>query len=45
VSVYPKSGDYEFLRTSVDILLDKKPHLKKFMDGYHEDEAAEVLKE
>ena len=45
VSVYPKSGDYEFLRNSVDILLDKKPQLKKFMDGYHEDEAAEVLKE
>ncbi len=43
VSVYPKSGDYDYLYKSVDILMTKKPHLTKFMDGYHEDQAGEVL--
>ncbi len=32
--VYPKSGDYSMLLTSVDKLLDKKPHLEHFFDGY-----------
>ncbi len=44
VSVYPKSGDYDFLTKSIDTLLQKKPHLTKFMDGYHEEEAWEALK-
>lgn len=32
VSVYPKSGDYDYLIRSVDTLLQKKPHLTKFMN-------------
>lgn len=44
VSVYPKSGDYDYLVQSADTLLQKKPHLTKFMNGYHEDEAGEALK-
>jgi hypothetical protein len=44
VSIYPKSGDYNYLVESADILLKKKPHLTKFMNGYHEDEAGEALK-
>lgn len=44
VSVYPKSGDYDYLVQSVETLLKKKPHLTKFMNGYHEDEAGEALK-
>lgn len=32
--VYPKSGDHEALMKSIDTLLEKKPHLKEFMDGY-----------
>lgn len=44
VSVYPKSGDYDYLVQSAETLLKKKPHLTKFMNGYHEDEAGEALK-
>lgn len=44
VSVYPKSGDSDYLRESITILLKKKPHLTKFMNGYHEDEAGEAMK-
>jgi len=32
--VYPKSGDYNMLISSVDALLKKKPHLKHFFNGY-----------
>ena len=28
--VYPKSGNYEMLKSSVDQLLKKKPHVAKF---------------
>ena len=45
VSVYPKSGDYEYLIKSVDTLITKKPHLTKFLDGYQESEAGEALRE
>ena len=44
VSVYPKSWDMEYLLESVDHLLDKKPHLKKFLNTYQEQESGEVLK-
>ena len=45
VSVYPKSGDYDYLIKSVDTLLKKKPHLTKFLDGYQESEPGEALRE
>ena len=45
VSVYPKSGDYDYLIKSVDTLLTKKPHLTKFLDGYQESEPGESLRE
>ena len=32
--VYPKAGDYEVLKQSLDKLLQKKPHLDIYMDGY-----------
>lgn len=35
--VYPKSGDYQTLRQSIDMLLEKKPHLATYFDGYEED--------
>lgn len=44
VSVYPKSWDLEYLLKSVDILIDKKPHLTKFLDWYQENESGEALK-
>ena len=45
VSVYPKSGDHDYLLKSVDTLIQKKPHLTKFFDGYQESEAGEALRE
>ena len=32
--IYPKSWDYHLLTSSLDLLLQKKPRLKKFMEGY-----------
>ena len=32
--VYPKSWDYDVLEKSLEVLLEKKPHLKEFMSGY-----------
>jgi excinuclease ABC subunit B len=32
--VYPKSGDYEMLESSIIELVKKKPHLQEFLDGY-----------
>ncbi|MEI8092558.1 MAG: hypothetical protein WCG98_10865 [bacterium] len=32
--VYPKTGDYESLLKTVDELVQKKPHLKEFLDSY-----------
>jgi hypothetical protein len=32
--VYPKTGDYERLIQSMNELLEKKPHVWEFMDGY-----------
>jgi excinuclease ABC subunit B len=36
--IYPKSGDYELLRTSVDKLIEKKSHLMPYMEGYDDDQ-------
>jgi len=33
--VYPKSGDYSLLMSSMDKLLAKKPHVDVYLDGYH----------
>lgn len=42
--VYPKSGDYNMLITSVDTLLKKKPYLDHFFDGYiHKNEDIDDL--
>jgi excinuclease UvrABC helicase subunit UvrB len=30
--VYPKSGDYNMLVSSVDSLINKKPHTKKYFE-------------
>ncbi|MBS8121803.1 hypothetical protein [Candidatus Vampirococcus lugosii] len=35
--VYPKDGDYEKLISSVDKLLNKKPFIKKYLNGYSDD--------
>jgi excinuclease ABC subunit B len=35
--VYPKSGDYQTLRQSIDLLLEKKPHLATYFDGYEQE--------
>lgn len=35
--LYPKSGDYSMLKESLDELLEQKPHLEKYMDGYDYD--------
>lgn len=43
VSVYPKSGDDEYLLKSVETLLDKKPYLKNFLDGYDDAKVSDVL--
>ena len=32
--IYPKSGEYALLESSLDTLLSKKPHLKEFLDDY-----------
>ncbi len=32
--VYPKSGDYDMLESSIETLIKKKPHLEEFLDGY-----------
>ena len=32
--VYPKTLNYQDLENSLDLLLQKKPHLEEFMDGY-----------
>jgi len=32
--VYPKSGEYPLLASSLDKLLKKKPHVEKFLHGY-----------
>lgn len=32
--VYPKSGDYNMLMSSIDRLVSKKPHLKEFLEKY-----------
>jgi len=32
--VYPKSGDYNMLMSSIDKLVNKKPHLKEFLGKY-----------
>jgi excinuclease ABC subunit B len=32
--VYPKSGDYNMLMSSIDKLVNKKPHLKDFLEKY-----------
>lgn len=32
--VYPKSGDYNMLMSSIDKLVNKKPHLKEFLEKY-----------
>lgn len=45
VSVYPKSGDNDYLLKSIDTLIAKKPHLTKFLDRYQESEAGEALRE
>lgn len=41
--VYPKSWAYDPLLASVDILLEKKPHLKEFMEGYSIKDAPEEV--
>lgn len=33
--VYPKSGDYQLLEKSVDLLMHKKPHLHSHLETYH----------
>lgn len=45
VSVYPKSGDYAYLLESVEQLVQKKPYLTKFLDGYEESSSGEVMRE
>jgi excinuclease ABC subunit B len=32
--VYPKSGDYNMLESSIETLIQKKPHLEEFLDWY-----------
>ncbi len=32
--VYPKTTDYDYLQDSLEKLLEKKPYLKEFLDGY-----------
>ena len=32
--IYPKSGDYNMLESSLTSLVKKKPHLGEFLDGY-----------
>jgi hypothetical protein len=42
--VYPKTLDYAELEKSMDLLLQKKPHLDEFMNGYGlEDSAKEIF--
>lgn len=41
--VYPKSWTYDPLLKSMDILLQKKPHLQEFMDSYILKNAAEEV--
>jgi len=30
--IYPKSGDYKMLKSSLDDLIQKKPHIKDYLD-------------
>ena len=32
--IYPKSGDYKILKSSLDDLIQKKPHIKDYLDWY-----------
>lgn len=41
--VYPKSGNYNMLESSIDTLLKKKPHLDEFLDGYTIKEGIEEI--
>ena len=41
--VYPKSGDYNMLESSIETLTKKKPHLEEFLDGYTLKEAVEEV--
>lgn len=41
--VYPKSGDYNMLETSIEELTKKKPHMKEFLDWYTIKEAVEEV--
>ena len=36
--VYPKSGDYNAVEKSIELLLQKKPHLKHYFQKYHHNE-------
>lgn len=44
-AVYPKSGDYQLLISSLDQLVKKKPHISEFLDWYEQEKAkiAEVF--
>lgn len=41
--IYPKSGDYNMLESSMETLIQKKPHLEEFLDWYTIDEAVEEV--
>lgn len=36
--VYPKSGDYQTLVSSVDTLIKKKPHVKTYFNGFDQED-------
>lgn len=42
--IYPKSWDYDWLIKSIDTLVAKKPFLKKYFDGYEEDNSNAIKK-
>lgn len=43
--IYPKSWDYNFLLSNMQKTLDKKPYLKKFLDGYKHASIEDVFEE
>jgi len=41
--VYPKSGDYNMLESSIEDIISKKPHIKEFLDWYTIKESVEEI--